>query len=177
MEAGPPRRPPGAKAGARPEPRTRGRRDAPALLFLHGGPGSGKAAKHRRYADPDLSRADLERLLHTWSADPDGDEGRLALDTILFHGPRARALAWQAGFGALAPDRARFLARELERDHARLALRLVDDAGAVRLHLPPTRVPLGEKQHIVVHDAGGLQPPEVSGTVKRVGLSHLWVRL
>lgn len=33
-----------------------GRRDAPALLFLHGGPGSGKAPKHRRYADPDLWR-------------------------------------------------------------------------------------------------------------------------
>jgi len=33
-----------------------GRAEAPALLFLHGGPGSGMAAKHRRYADPALWR-------------------------------------------------------------------------------------------------------------------------
>ena len=69
------------------------------------------------------------------------------------------------------------LERELDRRHALLSVRLVDAAGKERLRLGPTRVPLGEKQHRLAEDTTDLQAPEVSGTVRRVGLHHLWTRL
>ena len=129
------------------------------------------------YVDGELSQAELARLLAVWESAPASPEGELALDTLLFYGPQTRALAWRSGFDGLSHSRAKLLARELERDQARVSVRLVNEAGEERLYLPPTRFPLGEKQHVMAERTSDLQPPEVSGTVKRVGLSHLWVRL
>ena len=50
------------------------------------------------------------------------------------------------------------------------------EAGQVRVHLPEQRVALDEKQHIETENDLA-QHVEYSGTVKRVGLDHLWVRL
>jgi len=52
----------------------------------------------------------------------------------------------------------------------------LDEAGEVRSWLPATRVPLDRRHEfdMEVHD---VQRLITSGTVKRVGLDHLWTRL
>ena len=53
----------------------------------------------------------------------------------------------------------------------------MDERGVERLRLGNRRVPLGVKKHLLPADPGDLPPPEISGTVRRVGLHHLWTRL
>ena len=78
---------------------------------------------------------------------------------------------------ALDPLRHMLLEEELSRRTARLEVRFVNDADVERLRLEPTLVPLGVKQHLHPQHTLDLQPPEISGTVRRVGLRHLWTRL
>jgi hypothetical protein len=97
----------------------------------------------------------------------------LALDSLLFH--REDTLRWMAN-NSLPKPWATFLARELSRTHAIIEMRLIDDKGVVRAHLPSTDVPLGVKTHSGFARRLDLQPFEISGTVLRVGLYHLWSR-
>ena len=99
-----------------------------------------------------------------------------ALEALLFH--REATKLELSSFEALALDdtRATFLERELQRASAFLEVRVRDAAGQVRVHLPEQRVALDEKQHIETENDLA-QHVEYSGTVKRVGLDHLWVRL
>jgi hypothetical protein len=46
----------------------------------------------------------------------------------------------------------------------------------VRSWLDPTEVPF-DRRHVFEMEASGVQPLVTSGTVKRVGLYHLWTRL
>jgi len=124
-----------------------------------------------------LSPGGFERLLASWAEDGATPKGAQALDTLLFHGDRTAQLGAQLGYGSLTPERASLLRQELGRRHALLSVRLVNASGAERLYLGPARVPLGEKQHIIATRTSDLQPPEVSGTVRRVGVDHLWARL
>ncbi|MFT5052925.1 MAG: hypothetical protein ACI8QZ_004363 [Chlamydiales bacterium] len=125
----------------------------------------------------EMGAHEFERLLDTWAEHEGTDQGARALDTLLFHGARAMDLGARLGYGILDPERAGFLQRELGRGHALLSVRLVSPSGEERLHLGPTRIPLGEKQHLIATDTSDLQPPEVSGTLRRVGVDHLWARL
>lgn len=131
------------------------------------------------YETRKLSAAELDELALAWAADPKSPQGERALDTLLFHtaSPEAAEANWVPNEVLLGHEGASFLMTEIGRGHALLELRLVDREGRVRLELPPTRMPLGQKQHVVAHETATLQPPEVSGTIKRVGLEHLWVRL
>jgi len=125
--------------------------------------------------DRDLSADEFERLLAAYAVQPMSGESA-ALEALLFHGAAAGALLDTLG-GELDAEREAFLRRELTRTHARLDVRITDETGVVRLHLGDTLIPLGEKQHLHPHDTNNLQTPEVSGTVHRVGLKHLWARL
>ena len=131
-------------------------------------------------AEPDargnLTHARFEELLAEWSEVPVGEES-LALDTLLFEGARASALLAEHGATALDAEHLEVLERELARDRAWLEVRMVNDEGVERMHLDPIAVPLGEKQHLFPEYTLDLTPPEVSGTIHRVGVRHLWTRL
>jgi hypothetical protein len=125
---------------------------------------------------PALTAFEYARLLELMRAEPlTGDNE--ALETLLFHGERTRELMEAHGTEELDEEQNAFLERELARDHVRLEVRLVTEDGRERAHLGPVRVPLGEKQHLHPENTTDLTPPEISGTVRRVGLNHLWTRL
>jgi hypothetical protein len=100
----------------------------------------------------------------------------VALEELLFHGTevkeflsRHRALSMQSATRTA-------LEAELVLDRCQFSLRIVDEHGVERVQLSEP-VPFGIKQHLHPHDAVDLTPPEVSFTVKRVGVKHLWARL
>lgn len=99
-----------------------------------------------------------------------------ALEALLFHREATKLELLSVEGLSLDEGRAAFLERELQRSTAFLEVRVRDAAGKVRVHLPERRVALDEKQHIETENDLA-QHVEYSGTVKRVGLDHLWVRL
>ena len=101
------------------------------------------------------------------AAEPLDETGR-AFETLLFYGRQARQL--------LESEGAAVLRRELARAHVRVSIRLTDERGVVRAELYPTRAPL-DRRHVFEMKTHNVQPLVVSGTVKRVGLYHLWKRL
>ena len=128
--------------------------------------------------DLDLGRSEFERLVRDFGREP--LTGGPALETLLFHGASARGWIDYLGSAALEPlgaERAALLTAELDRDQALLSVRVTDADGNERFTLDRVRVPLAEKQHLHPDAALDLQLPEVSGTVQRVGLNHLWTRL
>jgi hypothetical protein len=123
-----------------------------------------------------LSEATFHRLMKRFANEPVA-EGSPALEALLFHHQDARGLLARRGPGPLDPGRYEALERELAREHAWIDVRVVDADGVERVRLGPHRVPLGIKQHIHPARITRLQPLEISGTVRRVGLYHLWSRL
>jgi len=99
-----------------------------------------------------------------------------ALEALLFHREATKLQLLSLEALSLDDARAAFLERELQRATAFLEVRVRDAAGQVRIHLPERRVALDEKQHLETENDLA-QHVEYSGTVKRVGLDHLWVRL
>ena len=164
----------------------RGSVDAPGIppseiFFNHdsgseGGPSTCATGCAALNSDEDvLTETEFTRLLGECAQQP-LDSDNLALETLLFYGSQTKAhLAARPG-----PDvdegLRQFLKRELARDHVRLEIRVVDSTGVTRISLGPVVVPLGEKQHLHADQAQGFDGPEVSGTLKRVGLGHMWAR-
>ncbi len=103
--------------------------------------------------------------------------GSPALETLLFHHHDARRLLAERGPGPLDPERAAFLKRELAREEAWIDVRVVDAEGVERVRLGRRAVPLDIKQHLHPERRERLQQLEISGTVRRVGLYHLWSRI
>lgn len=99
-----------------------------------------------------------------------------ALDTLLFYAGRTRELIAEHGSEPLSPEHLAFLRRELGREHAVVAIRMVDDSGRTRVQYGPERVPLGVKEHLQPAETGALHQMEFNGTVVRTGLYHLWSR-
>ena len=123
-----------------------------------------------------LSEQAFEELLEQYSEHA-FDEPTRALETLLFYSTDVRELTERLGLGALDAEHAEFLEREIERGHAQLSVRMLGEEGEERLRLGPVRVPLNEKQHLLPERSLNLQVPEISGTVRRVGVTHLWTRL
>ena len=124
----------------------------------------------------DLTEPEYRAHLAQWVS-AQGEESTAALETLLFHGRQARRFVSDLGLVDLPVERASFLLRELSRTHARVWLRLVDDHGVIRASVDGARFPIGEKEHVPVTSSVRLQPPEISGTVHRTGLHHLWTRI
>lgn len=123
-----------------------------------------------------LTDGDFRRLVAGLAGGSDV-ERRTAMETLLFHGTQVRDLVARLGLEALGEERGRTLRRELSRTHARLWLRLVDEEGVLRASVDGARMPVGQKEHIHATTTRDLQPPEVSGTIHRTGVDHLWIRL
>ena len=59
--------------------------------------------------------------------------------------------------------------------HAFLSVRVTDENGVVRISMLRKRVAFDQRAHHELMKWLTL-PPEISGTVKRVGLYHIWAR-
>jgi hypothetical protein len=101
----------------------------------------------------------------------------VALETLLYHGAQVRAFVQTKGAKVLDDAHRAKLNQELQRVYAVVEARLVNDEGEVVSHLKPTEVRLGEKAHLYVPGMKDRPPFEISGTVMRVGVAHLWARL
>jgi hypothetical protein len=146
-----------------------------ALFHPHGHEVCSSGCAVSRHPTGELTAPVFRGLLSQFAREP-MDETSRAFETLLFYGPQAKKLLDSEGSAPLDPVRASVLRGELSRTHARIAIRVLDEHGAVRTSLPPTRVPL-DRRHVFVMDTHKVQPLETSGTVKRVGLYHLWNRL
>lgn len=104
-----------------------------------------------------------------------------ALESLLFHGDEVHA--WLVGATPGDPhhgDQDRglqaWLRSEVAQRSVELELRVVDGAGRIRLAFGPVPVGLGEKHHVTPVHLDGLQTPDTSGRVERVGVDHYWLR-
>lgn len=134
---------------------------------------SGCAAS--RHPTPELSREHFRKLIAEFSLDPMNESSR-ALEELLYYGRQTQSLIRSAGVKPLNQERARFLKQELRRTHALWSFRIVDEMGVVRSEMKRTRVPL-DRRHVFDMEEDDLPPLITSGTVKRVGLHHLWTRI
>lgn len=147
--------------------------DPPATELATCASGCGGIDKHPK---PHLEDAGYDDLLARYAAEP-MDETSPALEALLYHHVHVRDYLAAGRTGDLDPARLAFLSRELERTHVWIEIRLVDEDGIVRQRLAPTLVPLEEKQHLLASESVSLQPASYNGTVKRIGLHHLWTRM
>jgi hypothetical protein len=150
-------------------------RDERASFHPHGEEVCASGCAASRHPTPPLDRAEFRRLLREFARGPLG-ESNPAVESLLFHGRQTSAWIEQLGTDPVNDERARFLRRELKVTHALVSFRIVDEHGVVRTHMPPTRVPF-DRRHVFEMETDDLPPLETSGTVKRVGLHHLWTRL
>jgi hypothetical protein len=99
-----------------------------------------------------------------------------ALDELIYFGNQTRQYIIDEGLDSLDQEHADFLTDQLRATHAIIQIRVVDEQGVIRTWLPKTRVPF-DRRHVFDMEENNLQPLVTSGTVKRVGLDYLWVRL
>ena len=97
------------------------------------------------------------------------------LDEILFAGVEAAAYL-EDRKPRLDPAWARFLSVELARQDVRVQVRVKGEDGSTGIRVDKV-VRLGKRTHVAPEHTRGLTPPEVTLTVRRVGLHHLWTRL
>ena len=103
-----------------------------------------------------------------------------ALDSLLYFGPQTQRHldaieADDSMAKSLNAKRVRFLKQQLKFTHAEIAIR-VREEDENWSWLAPTIVPL-DRRHVFHMNSRRLQPLETSGTLKRVGLNHVWTRL
>lgn len=134
---------------------------------------SGCAASN--HPTEELTPARFQRLVSRFATEPI-DETSEAFETLLYFGRQTKVFLDLYGDSPLDGARAAALRRELSRTHARIEIRVVDEQGNPRSWLPPTRVPL-DRRHVFQMSTEDVQPLVTSGTVKRVGLYHVWTRL
>ncbi|BBM82007.1 hypothetical protein [Candidatus Uabimicrobium amorphum] len=122
---------------------------------------------------PAITKDEFMKHLQAFANSPI-DEQSLDLETLLFYGKETRK--WLPEQSILDEDHLRFLQRELQKTHAEIQLRVIDDEGNVRIELEPRIVEIGQKYHEHIHTTHDMQELEISGTIKRVGVHHLWSR-
>jgi hypothetical protein len=123
-----------------------------------------------------LTDAEYAELVKTF-ATGSGNAHASALETLLFHAPHVREFMSASSDLPLSDDQAAFLRHELAKTHVRMWLRIVDESGTVRAKLDGAPFAISQKTHLHITDTQDLTPPEVSGTVYRTGLHHLWTRI
>lgn len=128
-----------------------------------------------RHPTGKLTQRRFKKLLQKFSQAP-LDESNSALEELLYYGPQTGQMIERFGSDGLGMEQARFLRKQLEYTHARISIRVVDQHGVVRTWLDHSLVPF-DRRHVFEMETRDLQPLVTSGTVKRVGLNHLWTRL
>jgi hypothetical protein len=149
--------------------------DPRAAFHPHGPQVCASGCAASSHATPELNRSEFQQLRARYEQGP-LDETNAALEALLFYGRQSTALLRQLSPSSPLRKHDEFLRRELKKTHALLSFRIVDEKGIVRVEMNRTRVPL-DRRHVFDMKTRGLQPLVTSGTVKRVGLHHLWTRL
>jgi len=124
---------------------------------------------------PALKRKQYNRLLQSFREQPVSPESN-AFEKLLYYGKQTRAFINSYGTDPLGERRSRALKRELTRTHALVSIRVTDEDGTIRLRTQRKKVPLGKSKHFPIKQTTNLKPPELSGTVYRTGVKHLWAR-
>ncbi|MCB9895700.1 MAG: hypothetical protein H6839_14740 [Planctomycetes bacterium] len=127
-----------------------------------------------RHPTPPLLKTEFDQLIAQYATDPIDDSA--SLDTLCYYGVQTRDMLKEFGAGALDEDHAAFLRRELSRTYVYLSVRITDDDGVVRVSFDHRKVNIDERNHHAVDAVNNVIPPEISGTMKRVGLYHIWSR-
>ena len=127
-----------------------------------------------RHPTPNLSRAKFLELVENVTSGA-MNESNTALEELVYFGSQTQSHLNYVKTD-LKQEWIEYLSQELTKTHARIEIRVVDEFGEVRSWLPPTRVPL-DRRHVFKMETNGVQPLTTSGTVKRVGLNHMWARL
>ena len=149
--------------------------DSGALFEPHGEQVCASGCAASRHPTQTLTRGHFERLLVACSYEP-MDQTNNALEELIFFGPQSRAMIESHGVGRLDSERAEFLWGQLKYDKAKVSIRVLDKSGTVRTWIKPTIVPF-DRRHVFDMKTNNVQPLVTSGTVKRVGLNHIWARL
>ena len=134
---------------------------------------SGCAAS--RHPTGELSVARYWELISQLDSGPMAETNE-ALEELIFFGSQTRRQINVNGFGELDPDWTDFLGKQLACSHAEISIRVTDEEGVVRTWVEPTLVPF-DRRHVFKMKTNALQSLVTSGTVKRVGLNHAWIRL
>lgn len=146
-----------------------------AELHAHGEKVCASGCAVSRHPTAKLTKAKYLWLLRRFAEQP-LDETSPALESLMYYGRQSLLWMEKLGTGPLDEPRVALLKRELPRDHVLISFRIVDEHGVRRVFMPPTRVPL-DLRHEFRMETKDLPPLITSGTVKRVGLHHLWTRL
>ena len=128
-----------------------------------------------RHPTPALEEVNFRKLLGEFASQPMSQESP-ALEELLYYGPQTSRMLKNHS-GVLDPERQEFLESELSKETVKVEFRITDERGKIRVSLPPTTVPFDRRfvfEPLVTQE---FQPPEASGTVKRVGLNHIWQRI
>ncbi|MEM7474191.1 MAG: hypothetical protein AAF483_04305 [Planctomycetota bacterium] len=126
-----------------------------------------------RHPTPEFKEAHFHQLWEEYLRQSPSLDSQV-LDELIFYGPQTKKFLKTIP-GEKSSHRA-FLQQELAKDQLVLEIRVVDEFGVSRLALPPTTVPQHVRQEFVMNTQG-IQPALTSGTLKRVGLRHIWQRL
>jgi hypothetical protein len=148
--------------------------DERAIFQPHGQQICASGCSASRHPTETLTRDHFLQLISELAIEP-LDSTNNALEELVYFGPQTKAMIEGGGF-TIDRDRLEFLWHELAYTHVIVEIRVVDDQGVIRSWLPATRVPL-DRRHVFDMQTQDLQPLVTSGTVKRVGLDHLWTRL
>lgn len=149
--------------------------DSDAVFHAHGNQVCASGCALSNHPTPHLTRSHFEKLIAGFSVEA-LDENSKSLEELLFFGPQTARMIRQSDSVAIDGLRLAFLKRQLEYGHASVSIRVVDEHGEVRSYIDPTRVPF-DRRHVFDMKANRVQDLVTSGTVKRVGLYHIWVRL
>jgi hypothetical protein len=149
--------------------------DATAAFHAHGEEVCASGCAASSHPTKELTRERFSQLLGRFAIEPMNEDSP-ALDSLVYFGRQTRKFIEAKGFGPLDQQRSRFLWDELARNHAKIAIRVVDEHGEVRSWIEPTKVPL-DRRHVFDMQTNGVQPLVTSGTVKRTKLGYLWTRL
>jgi hypothetical protein len=163
---------------------------------IDAGDGSGRATAHPhgkqtcasgcasdQHPTPPLLKEEFQRLMALYAHEPMSDQSE-GLETLLYYGRQSLLYLDQLGPGPLDKQREEFLRRELyvsptkiDRLHVLVELRVVDEFGVVRVWNKPAPVPLDKRFGFEFTTNDYQRIEESTGTVKRVGLYHLWQRI
>lgn len=149
--------------------------DGSAFFEAHGEEVCASGCAASRHPTETLTEEHFEFLMKEFSKQPKSQNSE-ALEQLLYFGPQTKKMIEQFGFQPLDSSRATFLWSELQTTHAKISIRVIDQTGKIRTWLEPTLVPF-DRRHVFKMETNDLQPLVTSGTVKRVGLNHMWVRL
>ena len=127
-----------------------------------------------RHPTPVLTKKRFMELCKQYRAEKPRVESQ-SLDSLIFYGSQtARQL--KSNPAALPKEHTAFLSRQLDESQLIVELRVIEEGGRVRVSLPPTKVPQHIRQEFAM-DVADLNTAITSGTLKRVGLNHVWQRL